>query len=461
MPDEVARQAEQEHDMSHSRKSSMESLRRPDSEAGSLRSQMDELKGRINNLKVRANEDRLKRLSTSKDRTPSPYSLAEKSPHNNRGSSKARAVNGNTGAGWSPSHSPASLHGGAEFSSHSQKSSSLSDEDSRSSNSKRTVAHTPIYAESHYEDAEEEQELLEEEQEDSDSPSTPSTTVLGGEQKVLMGPHEPTSDELGISRGIAHDLQEEPYEDEDEDEQDLESSLDGKSEYFEAVPVLGERHEDRADAFDYENFFLHSAMGTYSRERRESFSSESSVETTRPSSPRPSPPVEMVLEASSPPGKVRIGYGTLVEASPGLHRRSQSVESISTIASFETATEGEHSDDGADPLDIVTQHILSPPTTSPVNMAPKHLIDSALYVPFEDVHGDSLDNKLVAALASALFQSTNSSQSPPAQDLALVKGVMASLQNVVASMQNQTEDYDRRQWRRRLDAARKALETET
>lgn len=55
-----------------------------------------------------------------------------------------------------------------------------------------------------------------------------------------------------------------------------------------------ERHEDRADAFDYENFFLHSALGNYSQtnlhrrnvsqvtvDSRNSYNSTDSVETTR------------------------------------------------------------------------------------------------------------------------------------------------------------------------------------
>lgn len=61
------------------------------------------------------------------------------------------------------------------------------------------------------------------------------------------------------------------------------ASESGESLYHDAyqTPVS---HEDREDAFDYEHFFLHSAMGTISREhleRRGSYSSEDSVETTR------------------------------------------------------------------------------------------------------------------------------------------------------------------------------------
>lgn len=76
-------------------------------------------------------------------------------------------------------------------------------------------------------------------------------------------------------------------------------------------------HEDREDAFDYEHFFLHSAMGTISQERRHSFSSEDSVETTRGYSPTSS------LSSSDLDG----------------HCRSTSTTTLSTVASFATAGE--------------------------------------------------------------------------------------------------------------------------
>ncbi|KAL5611834.1 hypothetical protein BROUX41_000591 [Berkeleyomyces rouxiae] len=90
----------------------------------------------------------------------------------------------------------------------------------------------------------------------------------------------------------------------------------GDSMYHDAPLPLS--HEDREDAFDYEHFFLHSAMGTIrqqrlERERRGSFSSEDSVETTR--------------------GPMHTQT---------INRRN-SADSISTMASFETADEGRHS----------------------------------------------------------------------------------------------------------------------
>jgi hypothetical protein len=338
--------------------------------------------------------------------------------------------------------------------------------------SRVTVERAPVnYAESNYEDAEEVLDKIKEEPEESDEPSTPSTTILADEQKVLMGPQDPTAEELGYTQHGQDDAElidalNDGYERESSPGA---SSLDGQSEYFEAVPVMAERHEDRADAFDYENFFLHSAMGTYSRERRDSYSSEGSVETTRPASPmRPWTMLKSDLAASSlPPGDVKSGYGMLVEASPGLHRRSQSVESISTVATFQTATEGgrddDDSDDGEDPLHVVTQQYLAPAASPPVPPSPKRLVDSAVHIPSqhnphrEPIHMEQ--HELAAALVSSLFGiETNGSKDVPAKDVALVEAVLSSLQQVVTTLQAQPDDYDRREWRRRLDAARKALE---
>ena len=79
----------------------------------------------------------------------------------------------------------------------------------------------------------------------------------------------------------------------------LEESLQDAEPDVPSIPggfqtVEPERHEDRADAFDYENFFLHSALGNYSQvgfhrrnisqataHSRMSYESNDSVETTR------------------------------------------------------------------------------------------------------------------------------------------------------------------------------------
>ncbi|KAH6682120.1 hypothetical protein F5X68DRAFT_233835 [Plectosphaerella plurivora] len=79
-------------------------------------------------------------------------------------------------------------------------------------------------------------------------------------------------------------------------------------------------HEDREDAFDYEHFFLHSALGSFSRRRGsvDTYTSDGSVETTRG-------PMQVDSDAS------------------GSLRRRGSGDTMTTVDSFATATEGRSS----------------------------------------------------------------------------------------------------------------------
>lgn len=98
---------------------------------------------------------------------------------------------------------------------------------------------------------------------------------------------------------------------------------------------LVERHEDRPDAFDYENFVLSSALGTYSgvgmrrsssrRKRAHSQSSQSSVETTKP---RNSTDDRSEVYASS----------------NACHIRQNSVDSNATSNTYATANEDANTD---------------------------------------------------------------------------------------------------------------------
>ncbi|KAI8684412.1 hypothetical protein NCS57_00107300 [Fusarium keratoplasticum] len=123
-------------------------------------------------------------------------------------------------------------------------------------------------------------------------------------------------------------------EDEEGEFVDYESES-GESLYHDTLqhPVS---HEDREDAFDYEHFFLHSAMGTISQQRLGrrgswgSVSSEDSVETTR---------------------------GPL----PELDRRT-SIDTISSFDTFATATEGRASRTST--IDDTTETILETPEDS-------------------------------------------------------------------------------------------------
>jgi hypothetical protein len=258
--------------------------RRPASQASDIRAQMNELRHRISDIKERAKESS-KRASSLTLRTPSPLS----SDKNYRVSDPYKSPSATSFAerNYTPDGSPGRPESFSRTVPNHYHSVQHSSED------------LGEYAESsHYEDAEETLDDLEEELERG---------------KATNG----HSNGLGIFQH-ADPLLSDVIEEDDGAEAE---STSGDTEYFdpEAPPpggAVAERHEDRADAFDYENFFLHSAMGTYSRDRRDSFSSDSSVETTRPASP--------------------LRGGDLSD----LAARNRSRESVSTAATFETAADG-------------------------------------------------------------------------------------------------------------------------
>lgn len=152
-------------------------------------------------------------------------------------------------------------------------------------------------------------EQVEEEEQPFDEDLRPTVEDDWEESEKLKGEEQGEQDEPAA-------VDEVPLEGEqDGDFSDYESES-GESLYHDTIqhPVS---HEDREDAFDYEHFFLHSAMGTISQQRlgrrdsSASVSSDDSVETTR---------------------------------GPVMNRpRRSSVDSVSSVNSFATATEGRSS----------------------------------------------------------------------------------------------------------------------
>jgi hypothetical protein len=140
-----------------------------------------------------------------------------------------------------------------------------------------------------------------------------------------------------VDEDVEGDLQNYPQGEQEVEEGEFVDyeSESGESLYHDTLqhPVS---HEDREDAFDYEHFFLHSAMGTISQQRLGrrgswgSVSSEDSVETTR---------------------------GPL----PDLDRRT-SIDTISSFDTFATATEGRASRTST--IDDTTETILETPEDS-------------------------------------------------------------------------------------------------
>lgn len=441
-------------------------IRRSTSRTGSLRAQMDELKGKISSLRERAKEENLRRQSLNSLRTPSPFTAAE-NWYQGADSYKAQAWSTDAGVGWSPNSSPVaqSAPTGLEM---RQSKMKLHDQHEAGASSNSQASQSE-YQESNYEDAE---TSVSHPHTASDESRIPAISAAAPgkednfddfrEEKVLMGPDDPAFDNTPTPRPAPEEQEPEDSGDEGFDEE----STSGNTEFFEA-PV--ERHEDRADAFDYEHFFLHSAMGTL---RRGSVSSEDSVETTRPISPeRPT----TAIQTSSNGDDLR---------SPGLHRRSQSIETISSVASFQTAAEGHDSDKGSEEdeenlLDTVTQQMMSnstptratpglpspikiPRLESPAKPSPKRSPDQPV-TPTTAARNILHMHSPGLALASTFLE--NDSISGPSeqlqQDRALVANVLTSLQQACRKMQNQpTDAYERRIWRRRLDAARRALEGE-
>ncbi|KAK3990277.1 hypothetical protein QBC44DRAFT_65384 [Cladorrhinum sp. PSN332] len=264
-----------------------------------IKDQMKDLKGKISNLREQARNDSLKRRSLQSLRTPSPFTHSQidqwyAEPPSNRASQIA--------VGTLPERNPwngeeESVDGDANGDVALQlRGSALGEQP------------TPDHGDVVNGHVEQSEDSLEQEQPSDDSQSTPVD-----EDGVVEDPDD------------VSDMQTENGDVEDEGEvfEDAEDliSESGESLYHDSVQHQIS-HEDREDAFDYEHFFLHSAMGTMSRQRLErrgsvnSYTSEDSVETTR-------------------------GPASYDDGPTTVHPRSRrnSGASVSTIETFATAEE--------------------------------------------------------------------------------------------------------------------------
>ncbi|KAI0423215.1 hypothetical protein F5X98DRAFT_360265 [Xylaria grammica] len=264
-----------------------------------LKDQVNDLKGRLSTLRDQARADSLKRRSLQSLRTPSPFTharveqwYAETSSHED-----GTTVHGDSVAQTTENSSNP----------RDQNSSSVETEPPFQ-NHDESQAIQPTYAE-------ESATLAVSDPVDS----RPISSIYVNAEMSAVEANINSSNELdeGTSDG---------YEFTEVDDFDESASESGASSYHDSVQAQVS-HEDREDAFDYEHFFLHSAMGSMSRRRmrrkgsHESFSSEDSVETTRGPT------------ASQPTGVAAIKIGRSRRGSAG---------STSTMDSFATATEGRH-----------------------------------------------------------------------------------------------------------------------
>jgi hypothetical protein len=408
-------------------------VHRSASAASGLRDQMNDLKGRISSLKQRAQEDQLRRRSMQSLRTSSPFTNAQEwysgsDTHDTEGA-------------------PVTRNAGLGIKTESPTRRSVFDEDD---NGRRS----------------------------------PETTLSQKHGENLV--HHGTEMQGAMSNG--HDMLHEDFDDLESyiDEQDFddtdrgdflsanEDNLDQKADsiYEDAVYEMpaAERHEDRLDAFDYEHFFLHSAMGTYSLEgRRSSTGSDSSTATTRP-----------VTAVQNQDDEI-----STAEKRVSIHSRNPSADSISTVASFATAAENQSDDeDKNEEMDQFSEQILahnqivaSRPVTS--NNYASLRSDSAINMrrgissPAQTTMtrgsvspADLASGLQVSKMFSILTESSSPSHEEPRLALSeeekqLIYSLASSFQQVCSSLQHtEGEQYERKAWRRRLDEARRVLNGE-
>lgn len=424
--------------------------RRPASQASEIRAQMNELRDRISEIKERAKESS-KRASTLSLRTTSP--MSSENSHATPDHLKSTAASVVNRKSVSPGQSPKS------------PDLAVKNPPKPYSPSQDGFDEVEDYAESYYDDAEETLDDLEDKLQQRGPHSTVQDNSLQQHQIVqetLMG-----------------DVLEELPEELDGDEIEDIGSISGETEYFEAEQVMVlERHEDRLDAFDYENFFLHSAMGTYSRnQRRDSFGSESSVETTRPASPL------RTAESLDPERGVTEADSSESQASPlaAVHRRNMSMESISTTASFQTATQEADEDfdyeEGLeyDDLDAITDQVITATIYSPSkvalhsrqSMSPRKHPGPSPLVPLPSPPAMLMPTSPVGMKQSrpssgllSSFIGLDALDSVPDivhRDRALVEGVVSALQRCCLELQR-SRNGKREDWRERLTEAKRILE---
>jgi hypothetical protein len=393
---------------------------------------MNDLKGRISSLKLKAQEDHLRRQSMQSLRAPSPFTSAETWYSGSNGYQSDAPITANAGLGIM-TNSP---------------------------------TRNAFYNDEH------------------ERPHTANTikSQKHGEKLVtydVKTQHHPANGHVHTTQPFSgiegQDMREtEAYEDDvyETDEGDFmsvagEDAENGPDSIYEdavyEMPVT-ERHEDRIDAFDYETFFLHSAMGTYSLEdRRSSTSSGTSIATTRPVTA-----VQTVNEVGTPEKRMSI------------HTRNPSVDSVSTVASFATAAE-EQSDDEEEneQMDQFSQQLLSIQSRAPSRPG------------FASLRSDSAINMRHGAGSSPTLTTTSRSSSTPGElanglqtskifsiltegskdeprlalseeETQLIYGLAASIRQVCSNLQNTPcgEAYERKAWRRRLNDARKVLNGE-
>lgn len=447
-----------------------------------LRDQMQDLKGKISNLKRRAREDSLRRRSLQSLRTPSPFTAAEQ---------------WYTGAsGQLVKHS----HAVDVPVEHTNEENIDNHDKSRDEPSTREVS-----------------------QDDEPAPAArgedekPNKAEDGLQVDAVYSNkvQEPYRDRTPILNNVMHDQEKLSQRNANldlSDEASADSQLTIKddalsnpadetdSDEISTSPV-GERHEDRPDAFDYEHFYLHSSMGHYGRpdiSRTSSHSSMYSVETTKPNNDLVAEPAEITDD-----GYNQVSNEDITSRYSG-HFRQNSGESISTVATFATATEGRvleeapqeevwvdrHSEAESRQSDYPLKHNFDrrdqqQPSAETLQQAREIRVETAMnnssntkspsfspVTPTPTSQTNALPLHSGLDLLSALSGLSAPEDGAPRKtielndrDKELVDRLIQSLSNLCIKLYPGTMDgggrYESRVWRRRIDAARRVLDGET
>lgn len=282
------------------------------SQMRNIKDQVQDLKGKISSLREQARADSLKRQSMQSLRTPSPFTYA----HTNQWYGTSVEDSGPQSQASNPEISPLSEDTSAEYTPRNSRFETPSQGDSDGISPVGTA--DPLKG-----DGTSRHEFY-----STDAVSLDTGSNAEDEDVVTENGDVEEEEEC------ADTGEESKYEDALGDDYDLVSE-GGDSIYHESVqhPIS---HEDREDAFDYEHFFLHSAMGTISQrmERRgsdASFGSEDSVETTRG-------PVAGDIE---PPTRTRRGSETSISSTDTFATAEERVASRQDSVEFDIDDEND------------------------------------------------------------------------------------------------------------------------
>ena len=417
-------------------------LHRSASTTSSLRDQVHDLKHRISNLRLKTQEDSMRRRSQQSLRAPSPFTSAE-------------TWYSGTEAYKTPG-SPINADAGVGFKLESPTRKALYEDDAHDSAAKHAIA-APHQHHSY---------AVKEIEREYDNSTPELDEAYDSFHYDHLDNHRSTDDESPtVGLGLDLDETDDDFMSLAGDENDTGSSI-----YEDAVYEMPatERHEDRIDAFDYENFFLHSAMGTYSAARPRSSSSSSSadsVATTRP--------VSTILHTRN------VSSGSAKRVS--MHARNSSVASVSTVASFATAAEGLSDDEEDNPqMDQFSQQLF--PDVDRASKAT--IIASPHFDAARDISktnggkspsqgstptlsrvsspgsGDMVTGLQTSKMFSILLESPRDEPqlALSEEEKQLIYSLASSFQQVVGNMKSTSGDqYERKEWRRRLDEARRVL----